>query len=291
MKNENLASISTLLVAGILALAANTVHAGVIAHWTFEEGVDGAAAVGVDSVTDVSGNGHNGTPFNGPAYETTASGDKGLRFDGFDDRIFVADSNNFAVNSMTVEAVVSLDTLASNPGNLDQIVFRGDTRNGLDPFYLAVFNGNQIRFVVQESPVLGLGLNVDIAGISIGELFHVAGTLDDATDMMKVFINGIEVASATTAARPILALLPAFSPGLGIGNTQRALDNQFFDGVIAEVRLSDVALTPDQFLGADPQTPTPAPAPSTLLLLAAGILARLFRVGYGSANVRCGGAP
>lgn len=88
---------------------------------------------------------------------------------------------------------------------------------------------------------------------------HVAGTLNDATGKLSLYENGSLVGSVTTTVRPYATLDPTASPGLGIGNVQSASYNQYFDGLIDEVRIADQALTPDQFLDAG-SVPEPATA-------------------------------
>jgi len=244
-----------------LCLPGSSVYATTIAHWMFDASAPGVTAMGAGSILDSSGNGHNGTPFGGPIYQAVPGGGTGLQFDGINDRVFVADSLDFSVSSMTVEAIVSLDSLPSAMG-LDQIVFRGDSRAGLDPFYLGVLGG-KLRFFIEDTTGPIALLSPD--PLPTGELLHVAGSIDNATGAMKLFINGAEVASATTSKRPTLSLTGS-NPGIGIGNLQDS-GNQHLDGLIDEIRISDVALTPAEFLGA-----SSVPEPSTLVLLALGLL-------------------
>lgn len=244
----------------LFLLVGATAQAGVIAHWEFDEGIPGQIA---GTVTDSSGNGHNGSSIGGAVYQAVPGGGTGLKFDGLNDRVFVSDSTAFSTPSMTVEAVISLDTLPG-AGVLDQIVFRGDRRSGLDPFYLSVYNGGYLRFLIHgpSSSAVAALHSPDI--LPVGELLHVAGTIDDATGVMGLFVNGVEVASTTTVARPTLALSSYWQPGIGIGNLQES-GNQYLDGLIDEARISDIALAPNEFLWVS------VPEPATLAIFAVGL--------------------
>ena len=107
---------------------------------------------------------------------------------------------------------------------------------------------NQISVLSASSPLV------------TGEVLHVAGTLNDVTGEQKLYINASEVASTTTDIRPFATLDSGFDPGLGIGNTQNSDWDQWFNGTIGQVRISDQALIPNEFL----------PEPATLLLLGLG---------------------
>ncbi len=239
-------------IATAFALFSAATQAATIAHWEFN-----------DTATDSSGNGHNGTLIGGPGYESVPGGGTGLRFDGSNDRVFVNDSLGFSTSSMTVEAILSLDSLPGGSA-LDQIVFRGDLRGGKDPFYLGIL-GDKLRFYIEDSSG-AVALHSPTA-LPVGDLIHVAGTIDHATGDMNMFINGSLVATTNTLIRPTLELLAGWSPGIGIGNLQQNGGNQYLDGLIDEIRISDTALAPDQFLGASGTIPEPA----TLALLGLGL--------------------
>ncbi len=262
-------------IAALLCLSAtvaSNADAGVVAHWNFEEGVAGAFATGTDSVLDVSGNNLHLTPLAGPTYTAfPGSGTNlGLRFDGVNDIARRADSSLFRLRNLTIEAFIRYDGGTS----LDQIFFRGDARGGRDPIFLAVLNG-KLRFNISD---LTVDRSVTMADpIPIGQTLHVAATLDDVTDQMKIFVDGIEVASRSAAGmRPDVALFSNANIGVG-GLSDGAAFAQHFRGVIDEVRLSDVALRPSQFLNANPSVNT-VPEPSAYLMLAGiGIFAAFRR--------------
>jgi hypothetical protein len=65
--------------------------------------------------------------------------------------------------------------------------------------------------------------------------WHVAGTLENATGTMTLYVNGTVVNQTTTTIRPFGDLDRNSHPGIGIGNLKDGA-GQGFDGLIDEVR-------------------------------------------------------
>ncbi len=107
-------------------------------------------------------------------------------------------------------------------------------------------------------------------GVSPVMHLEKSGVLDDATGSMKLYVDGVEVAAATTAIRPLGALDPAWSPGLSIGNTVTGQYGLVHNGWIDEVRISDSPLSPSEFL-------VPEPASAGLVLMGIGWMVRRRR--------------
>ncbi len=180
-----------------------------------------------------------------------------MQFNGIDQRISIPDSPQFQLtHSLTLEAYI--DPVIPSDGWNHYILFCGDDRAGFDPYALWVMNiggTNVIGFFIQDAA----GQLAELyAPIAVNQWSQVAGTLDDQTGVMKLYVNGSLVDSTVTSVRALGALTGP-NPGLGIGDLQSSLPYQFFNGLIDEVRISDVALTPDQFLN--------VPEPSTIVLL------------------------
>jgi hypothetical protein len=241
--------------AGDYQLAAGGAAApvGVVAYWRFEEGTADQPANVAGSIMDSSGNGLDGTPIGGPVYsadvagatipQTGAANNLSLDFNGQNQRIAIPDSPLFQLtHSLTLEAYIKLSAIH---GGEEQIVFRGDDRPGLDPYMLEIRDGN-LAFRIEDASDDEVAVSVPFAAY-VGQWVHVAGTLDDATGKMSLYINGTLVASGTTAVRP-LGPLTGPLPGVGIGNVQSGNYGEYFPGLIDEVRISSQALTPDQFL-------------------------------------------
>ena len=254
-----------------LSGAAIPANASTIGFWRFEEGTPPNAATGIGSVLDSSGHGLNATPSGGPTYSSdlppmAGATTRSMHFDGSSQGLFVPDQPILQLtHSLTIEAFVKSFPMQPGTGGGGNILMRGDTRASLDPYRLTLINGNSLYFGVMNASEATASLSYTIP---FGAWVHVAGTLDDATGAMKLYVNGALVASTVTSIRPFGALDPGFSPGLGIGSDQTGEYGEYLNGWLDEVRLSDVALSPSQFL---------IPEPSALAVGGLGVVALLWR--------------
>lgn len=248
------ASAVSLLVVGLgLAVVSDSALGATVAWWRFQEGVPNEVATGTNTIIDCA-NGFNGTPVAGPVYVSVSipngspTTSLGLIFDGVAARVFIEDNPAFYLtNSLTLEAFIRYDGEPTG-GQMSQIIMRGDDRIGLDPYFLALDPNGALGFGVEPEVPDTISWLVSPLPVARNVFLHVAGTLDGVTGQQKLFINGQEVASTNTTLRPFGQLDPSQSPGLGIGNVQSPNYNEYFNGIITEVRISDVALDPRQFL-------------------------------------------
>lgn len=251
-----------LAVLSILACVAVPASADTVAWWNFEEGRPNTRAAGTGSIFDVSGSYLNGTPFENPMYRLSPASDSslGLEFTGGStgsQRVFIPDNPTFYLTkSLTLEAFIRYDGIPTPDTLASQIVFRGDSRDALDPYTLAI-TPEGFLFLDISSLTERVQL-YSPTPLPFGTYIHVAGTLDNATGEMKLFMNGVEVASQVTAARPFGAL-DGPDPGVGIGNVQSNNSKQGFGGIIDEVRISNIALKPSQFLNGGSVSDIPVP--------------------------------
>ena len=265
---------SVLVVFGIILFVVSPIEAATVAYWRFENGIADNRAILANSILDSSGHGMNGTPVNMPRYRTSVFGTEvpltgannalSMEFDGTDQRIYVPDNSLFQLtHSLTLEAYINVNPILS--GNIGgQIIFRGDDRSSLDPYTLTINAINWLEFEICSPNGTVIGISTPIP---FGQWMHVAGTLNDSTGQLALYVNGQLANSTITSLRPLGALNSSYSPGLGIGNVQSGNYGEFFNGLIDEVRISDVALTPDQFLN--------VPEPSTLIFLSVGAISLL----------------
>ena len=222
----------------------------VVAHWRFQKGLDDSVADSSRLIEDSSGNDHHGRAFGGPKYCSVnlPKSNRALAFDGYDDRILVADHEDFELTkSFTIEAYIEADFYPESASEECHIVFRGDNRHGFDPWFLSVTQSGQLRFMIadalNEASVVQSSLP-----IPTGKLIHVAATLEDETGKQSLFINGKRVATTKTRLRAC-GPLGGTGAGIGIGNRQQH-SNQAFRGTIDELRISSAALSPAEFLAA-----------------------------------------
>ena len=166
----------------------------------------------------------------------------GFLFNGTDGVVRLPDSDLLKLTkSFTLSAWVYVDKLPDNPTGYGQIIFRGDSRGGYDPFFLAVHSSQNLVFHVGNAD----NRYVEIAApIPLHQFVFVTASLDDITGIMRLSINNRLVAQAQTDVRPQRDLLPDWTPGLGIGNTQDAAINEPFSGTIDEVRIYDTVVGP-----------------------------------------------
>jgi hypothetical protein len=259
-----LAPLGTLTVLVLAAMIGGgaVAKASTVGYWRFE-GTPDTAAVGPNSVLDSSGNGLNATPLGGPVYSSDVAPEAAgvcsstsIHLNGTNQQILLPDSPTLELtHSLTIEAFVKVDEMAPFTGGSGDILFRGDNRVGLDPYKLVVTRSGELVFHV-ESATAAATLTCPMP---YHQWTHVAGTLDDATGQMKLYLNGNVVASRITSVRPFGPLDPAYKPGLGIGSDQDSQYAELFNGWIDELRVSDVALEPTQLLIHHPRAILPAP--------------------------------
>jgi hypothetical protein len=177
---------------------------------------------------------------------TFASGKVGrcFAFDGGSSGINVPDVPALALtNSLTIEGWLFVPRPPSVPG---MVLFRGDTRSGLDPYYLSVEpredTSGMLNFVVWGPDDINASIEVPML---IGVWTHVAATLDDCSGLMRLYTNGVIAAETTTAIRPLALLDPDYQPGIGIGNhsSQPGRFNYPFRGLIDELSVYNRTLS------------------------------------------------
>jgi hypothetical protein len=238
-----------------------------IAYWRFEEGAG-------TTFSDSSGNGHTGTLSGGatfstlvpvnPIPQTGATNSFSLLLNGRNGFGMVSDSPSLhPANAITLEAWFRL-TSNSSTALLFGRQFNAGTANsyqlGLRP---------DLFFGLTNSS--GVSQTIDTSFFpSLFQWYFVAGTWDGST--MRLFVDGAEIGSLPFTGpigyfRTNPVLIGADDDGAGVFG--------FFPGNLDEIRISDTALSPSQFLNAPAPAPVPVPEPSSLTLLGLAIFCLL----------------
>lgn len=218
----------------ITAPATNTTYtaryraAGLLAEYGFDAGSGTSAA-------DDSGNGRTGT-ISGAQWVTTGRFGKALRFDGVNDWVTVANHASLSPTRFTLSAWVQPGALSTQ---WRTIALR-ETTNGLTYGLYA------------SSPARGPGAAARIGGVEhdtsgttalpANTWSYVSTTYDGTT--LRLHVNGTEV-----AAKAVSGSVTSSGGALRIGGNA-VWGNEFFAGLIDEVRLYDRALSPAE-LAAD----------------------------------------
>jgi len=195
---------------------------GLVAAYPFDEGAG-------TTVSDVSGNGNNGTN-NNATWATSGKYGNALTFDGTSALVTVKNSPSLQLNTaMTLEAWVNPSMVSS--------VYRDVIYKGNDNYYLE-------GTTVTGSGVPGVGGTFGAAhndvvlfgpvALTLNTWTHLAATYDGTT--ARLYINGTQAASqAQTGA------IATSTKSLQIGGD--SIYGQFFQGTIDEVRIYNRALS------------------------------------------------
>src|SRR5258706_1764805 len=193
---------------------------------------------GDSNASDSAGN-HSGTLL-GMGFTTGVYNQAFAAGDG-NKRVLIPDDAAFQLtNSVTMAAWVK-------PSGYGQVIlFRGDSRGGLDPYQIGLDTSSRFGLAIEDA----VGGYADVwapTALPYNQWTHVAATLEGTTGSLRVYINGALVAENFTLVRPFGALIPSADPGLSIGNVTPGYDFPFRGG-IDEVVLYSRALSADEMI-------------------------------------------
>jgi Concanavalin A-like lectin/glucanases superfamily/Fibronectin type III domain len=211
-----------------------------VAAYAFDEGSG-------TTVTDASGNGNNGTISNA-TWSTSGKFSDALQFNGSSALVTIPDAASLHLTTgMTLEAWVDPSTVDAS---WRDVVYKGN-----DNYYLEASSTNGTR---PDRGMIAGGTYADAfgtSGLQANAWSHLAETYDGST--LRLYVNGTQVASTAHTGNISTSTNP-----LQVGGD--SLYSQFFAGLIDEVRVHNVALTPTQ-IQTDQATPIATPtAPASL---------------------------
>ncbi len=268
---------------GILTVLLVPASADTTAYYRFEEGSDSAA---VTSATD-SVNGNNLSPVGSPTYSSNVSGST-VPQTGASNTLsatlggtsYLKDPNpttslfgTEAFLNFTIEGFVNF---GSTLEGVETIVGKTESAAGAegfrDGFYLNKFFGGEFRLEVATVGGNYLVLDSIAAGLTAqtNTWYHVAAVGDSVAGTLTLYVDGVAV-SSLTGFDGLYVADPSVNSTWLLGASS-ILDGSIVDqlnGNLDEVRFSNVALDPSQFLNAVPE-------PSSIALLVAAALGFFF---------------
>ena len=226
-------SATTSTTSGTVSKPAQTtpIHdSDLIAYWPFDDGNEFIAA-------DLSGNGHDGNLLG--AQPSPGVSGLGIAFTGDGSGVDIADGPDFELkDSFTIEAWFNATSLHDGH-NL--IFFRGDSRPGLDPYFVTIYPDRTLRFAIQNE---ANDVAWATAPISLGEFHHMAAVFDSQLAALNLYVDGKLRTTTFTSIKPMQRLVSTEGPGIGIGHHAMRTGNDYgFIGTIDEVRLYRRALS------------------------------------------------
>lgn len=226
MKNKTiLVFLAVFLISSVSALS---VDSNTVALWNLDEGS------GI-SVIDATGNGNDGTLIGGATWTTDSVSGFALEFDGVDDYVQITKTSSLdVINEVTLESSVK------RTSNTDGMIF---SRNG--PYYLAVRNN------VISGGVFAGSWWEELSGVTPLEQdvwYNLKLTYDG--ENLNLYVNDVLDASVPKTGQ----MIPWSQKGyIGYGEPGQ---NQFFTGIIDEVRISNIARTNSTTEPPQPPEPT-----------------------------------
>lgn len=197
---------------------------------------------GEGTAADAAG-GNNGILYGGTTFTAGRAG-QGFGFFGLNNGIKIPDSESLKITgSLTISAWVKVLSYPASAQLWSMVLFRGDDRFGLDPYFLGVRYDGVLVFHVESLTAVAEVL----APIPLNRFVQVTASLDDATGRMRLYLNGALAAAATTSVRPFKDLDSGSNPAVGIGNVggYPTTPHHFpLYGVIDELKLYNTVVKP-----------------------------------------------
>ena len=208
--------------------------------WHFDEGSGQQASDSSDNNNHGRLGYTTGIDINDPTWVSGKFG-TALSFDG-NDFVLVPDDSSIAPSSVTVEAWVKQ---LGTPGTFKYIISKYYVFKAGGWSSYAFYTGSTggLYFYIGDATKYRVSPDAGI-GIWDGEWHHIAGTFDDASDTLKLYVDGLLVPGSPwgTGATAI-----GYDTGdLYFGTYRFPNGGWCFSGTIDEVRIWDIALPQDQ---------------------------------------------
>jgi hypothetical protein len=192
---------------------------------------------------DISGNNNHGT-INGAVW-----GDGGLRFDGTDDLVVVANESNFDFDITEPFSGLAYIKVASVTGSITIFSKFNNTPPPIGWFFYVLETGGEGRllFQVQSSGYL---YRHGSTNLDDGAWHHVAFTYDGSNSLagIKLYVDGVEESYTDGSSPTVGSILTNEPVRIGARDVDEA-DPHWFDGNIDMVIIHDYLLSPAEVKG------------------------------------------
>lgn len=200
----------------------------------------------MDRLGQISIEGRSVSPqFNAGAARIQTRDGIAYNFSGHKSGILFGDQPALKLGSSMTVAVWLFPRSYVNDGPGAQILFRGDDRNGLDPYDLVILGDGTVKFDIENDH----GQSMEVrAELPLNKWTHVTASFNDADGELTMWLNGVRTANSHTTRKPFVDLDARFAPGVGVGNVQndKGPHNQPYNGMLADLRLYSSVLTPPE---------------------------------------------
>lgn len=132
--------------------------------------------------------------------------------------------------------------VTSYPTYFGMIIFRGDDRIGLDPFFIGVDSSARINFTIQNSSQT----NSLYTAAPLNQTIFVTAVNDPVSGKMSLYKNGQLVSETSISILPLITLDASSHPGIGIAcnnDYPNSAVNYSLTGVVDDVRVYNRALS------------------------------------------------
>jgi len=209
-----------------------------VSHWDFEEGVGSIAS-------DQTGNSHDATLV-GPFWDVGRIGTGSVSLDGFDDYLDAANPDPLHIATGDYSFFAWVNT--TNP-DLETIIADRNTGVREAGFFLRVGNssGDGELFLHLEAGVERKQYATVSADLHDGAWHHVGFTWENATDTLRVYVDGTQITDiAKLVDHPLAGDSIGSTNNLEIG--RRPNNAQHFQGSIDDVRIYRSVLSAAEIL-------------------------------------------
>lgn len=150
--------------------------------------------------------------------------------------------------SFSLSAWASIYAYPSTSQGASQIIFDGDDRGGLDPYYVSISPYGTLQFEICGAAVPNEGLPIFGGHVPLNTFVLISATYDQPSGTMRLYENGQLVSELISDSQltPVVPLDPTSNPGIGIGTNNAFPVSSYrycWDGEINDLRVYNRALS------------------------------------------------